>query len=219
MIKNNLKILIIILNILLVLIYLAGCSNDLTREKAFDLINKSFPISVYGRIWLFKNKHISQQEYNSMNQLANEGFVKVITQRDYFGNLVGSLIALDKLNKYLVPPNERKMVGDMNPLTTDVVYVCLAKRSMQSITGIRKDEKSNSAGVEFDYKLIDFTPLWKFALDRNGMVRGVTQEPSEFDQRKNTYQGGAVFKLYDDGWRLESLLGPFGWLMSSNLKY
>ena len=156
-----------------------GCStNELTREKAADILKEDFP-----RPYKFK-LYVSIPEQAKLaidSDLEEQGLITV----DHVQRAVDVgkpfIHFTDKAKPYLLETPEEN-------LKDDIQLIKIGDEEFGEVTGIKSEANGESATVEYTTELKNITPF-------------ASLMPKKI--KKTTATNKAKFSRYDDGWRLE----------------
>lgn len=192
--KNSCRVLIVFIVFTIFLCFVFGCGNNLTREKAFEMIDKNFPDLNTAKFYLVKNYIFDKNILLIMQQLASKGVIDIKeTYRTggYGGTVIGYTTYLTDLGRtYTIE------------ISKDHSYaiVIIGKRKLVKIKGMKFSNENKRAEVEFLWETVDLTPFGEFA--KNFNVQFIKLE-TDFRPYETFYPGTAIISLYDDGWRIE----------------
>jgi hypothetical protein len=185
---------ITIVSLMLLLIGLSSCGNDLSRGKAASLIEEAYQFPKPESIAIQKS-YIKK----SWNDPSNFPAICFVTDDMKYSNVSIMLDAMQ--SKQLIAIVERTTKsGECNFIWADValtdegrkylmnetdqkLVVRTAEIALNEITGIQMNEQSKTAVADFTLKRINITP---FATDNVAAPSG----------------GQVMFSLFDDGWRI-----------------
>lgn len=182
---------------ILFLCFVLGCGNNLSREKAFDIINKNLPKFITGDFQYGSRKmFVDRNDVHRANELASKG---VITLKfiEIFGPRVPiyDVLLTDEGKKYCV----NVMQGGNN------ASIIIGERKLIQITGMKISNDNKRAEVEFAWKVVNLSPFGKVIQNRKGYILNgsLIQEEMKIKSDETLYPGTAIISLYDDGWRVD----------------
>jgi hypothetical protein len=176
--------------ILASIISMLGCSNDLSRDKAREIIIKSlnYPIPATEPLDIGSKISADQMKLTWLESLKNEGLISYTYHGQNFMKFhVVSVSLTDKGMKYVLGGIYLPDFPAWSP-GLKYVNVKIAEKQFVEVTGIRLSGNKNEAVVEYTWKYANFTPFAK------GDLAG-------YDKNK-TYKEAVNMQLYDDGWRI-----------------
>ena len=196
--------------IILLLCLMVGCGNNLTREKAFEIINAALPKPIKGALpigdQLFHDH--SPRNLAIMKKLSNDGVINLVfISRPIPESQVYKISLTDKGKDFSIKFDKSGM-GSGTPM----FIILLGERSLVKISGMKMTNDNKKAEVEFEWKVVNLTPFGKALQNNSGISLGeLIQVEMPIKSNETIYQGTATLSLYDDGWRVakDSLkIGP-----------
>lgn len=195
MLSKTARSITIFLSLFIALSHPAFGGEDLTRDMAKEILNKSLGKAVltvsYSQIMRGEGGLIGTTMpcrppgvtwgnegplCSKLEALAKDGLIKY-TPQDYYG--ARKLFITAKGDQYI----DKDWLS--KPGNAQILRLILGEYSVDEITGIRKDN-NNHATVEYTLKLSNVTPFGNIV-------------PLNDNEKKRR----AEFSLYDDGWRLD----------------
>jgi hypothetical protein len=184
----------ILSGLFLFLFSLSGCGNNLSREKAFDLVNAALPKPISGFLEtgsgvLFHNH--TPIKLSTAKKLADDKVINfVFVAQPIPDSQVYKVLLTDKGKQYIVKGREGQTV------------ILLGERNLVKITGMKMTTDNKKAEVEFEWKVINLTPFGKVVQNQN-FNGGLLSAEMPIESNEKTYPGTASISLYDDGWRID----------------
>lgn len=154
--------------------------NELTREKAKEIIAKQYPQDDHG-VFLSSLPNVAALygiDITIYNQMENNGLI-IFSKPSMFGS---KNVMLTNKGKNFFIKKDRERLPD--GIVVDIYYVKTAILKFGEITGI-VNVSQNIAKVEYTVIIDDLTPF--------GQILGAN--PGVMNQTAN-------FMLYDNGWRI-----------------
>lgn len=159
---------------------LSGCnSQNLTREKALELITKQYPYPSVKGYYIFTDDPASSQAVIDAGMAAN-GYITVDKKLSLKRHPI--ITFTDKAKPFLLPVEEKEKADFIQRLR-------IAQEDIIDVTGIRLLGQGKKAIVEYTTQYKDLTPF--AVLEKDKLITG------KVNNRK------AYLSLYDDGWRVE----------------
>jgi len=174
----------------LILIIISSCTNnDLTREKATELIKANLPFDKIGKGEFLISSCMDYGNHGEDNQiLQNEGLLKIskINCEIGFTTLSGWRCSLTEKGKEFQLSQERRD-GYSDDMYIDV---CTMKYEFLEVTGVANSKNDNSAEVHFTITR-KLTPFGKVdrKLKKSNITDGVIEKTINCTR-------------FDDGWRI-----------------
>jgi hypothetical protein len=196
---NGKGTLLLLLTIVSILSF--GCGRNLTRERAFDLVNKNLPKYIIGYIMYGQRLIVFEEDIAWLNKLNNDGLIRAFFIEKSWGVPTYNIAVTEKGNKYCIGEikgDERIMLGDVNRKK-----IILAERKLIKITGIKQNPEKKEAMVEFTWKMENINEFGEAVKGKvyfkNGSLIQVSEKIPSNDKISD---GIAYLALYDDGWRV-----------------
>ena len=189
--------------ILSILLFIISCdSNELTREKAKEIIvmDKNYPKSAtynfsHGTI------RMDKQEMDGYKTLINAGLINIkILETEKWNMGYAKFLVLVSLTEQANDYVEGSTTQRSTNYKSKAYYVYktpvkIFDQLFNEITGIRVNDESNSAQVEYTEERTNYTPFHDFLRARYGPQ--VYKKPTLIER-------DADLALYDDGWRMNN---------------
>jgi hypothetical protein len=196
---SSTKVFCFLITALASIVLISGCSKDLSRDKAREIIINHFkyPIPVTKQLGIGSKIQAIQMSHEWLESLKHEGLIEY-TPHNHPQALsrVVSVSLTDKGKKYVV--------GDVGirewPNTGQkYVNVKLAEKHFIEITGINTSGDKKEAFVEYTWKYTNLSPFSKGWKDDS--LFGAFAGSVGYDEKKN-HEEKVHLVLYDDGWRI-----------------
>ena len=161
----------------LIALLLVSCgSEELTREKAAEIISKKYPKTIDWEVFTADPRHATRA---LETKLEDEGYIKI--QRTQSAADAGKpfISFTDKGAKYLLPATEKDK-------QYNVQRVKVGELHFKEITSVQEQGDGKQATVEYTVEHMHITP---FAQLSHYKLEGVKKEK-------------ALFALSDDGWTM-----------------
>jgi hypothetical protein len=164
-------------SVVLITLMMTSCDNNLSRSNAEKIIKASgeFPTEESYDIWGYPFQYGKGDFRKEYDVLAKKGLLK-ITPKDYY------TISLTESGK-------KHALTEANYLSV----VKIGQREFGEITGIKMDEKTMTAIVEYRLKRINLTPFGECA----------EAEPKIFEKHCQPLDRQIQMTYFDDGWRID----------------
>ena len=182
-----------------IVLAMCACSKDLSRSRAVALIRNSYvtvePVTVTLGTGEYPLTDVAtcRSENPLVAQMEALGFVRL--EPVHGGAFVSTLVSLtpagQQESKTWAKEPRGNFVLMLRKYKGDGWRVPIAKRDVVEITGITKQELMGMVMTEAQF-------TWTAAPTKMGTALG---------QRETSGRGQAMFRLYDDGWRLEHISG------------
>jgi hypothetical protein len=155
-----------------------GCStNELTRDKAADILKKDFPKPYEFKLYTSVPE---QAKLAFDSELEEQGLITVVRVQEVADIGKPFIHFTEKAQPYLLETSEED-------IRRNIQIVKIADVEFGEVTGVKSDASGKTAIVEFTTELTNLTPFAGL------MPRKI---------KKTTANNTATFSLYDDGWRL-----------------
>jgi hypothetical protein len=178
-----------------------GCGNNLTREKAFEILNINMP-KITGIMLMNVDLESNSDDIKRINNLASEGMISYRKQK-IFGDYerYGIIINLSKSKNYYLGGVRAELLPSAGH------KVVLAERKLVAVTGIKMFNNNKEAEVDFNWKIDNISPFGKAVQHRRGVITmgSLIHEEMPIGSENTQYSGTAFMSLYDDGWRIEKV--------------
>jgi hypothetical protein len=187
-----------LITVLASIILISGCSKDLSRDKAREIIINHFkyPIPVTKELDIGTKIMANQMSPKWLESLKHDGLIDYIYHQPFGLNHVVSVSLTDKGKKYVIA--DRGTRGWPNA-GQKFVNVKFAEKQFVEITGIRTSGDKKEAVVEYTWKYANLSPFSKGWKDES--LFGALAGSAGYDEKK-TYKEEVYLVLYDDGWRI-----------------
>jgi hypothetical protein len=182
-----------------------SCSGqkDLSRSQALELIRSSDKLKFTSAVYIETGQYVQQYAENKAlyNALSSAGLVEI--------NENPPVVAWNDVTK-MVPAAERvsltqkgtKALGLNGPTNGSWQFVTSNKIELLEVTGITKETTEPVAAVEFSWRPLP-NEIGDSLLRSNLDLYGRPVQAKE--QSNLPRRGGALFRRYDDGWRLQTI--------------
>lgn len=180
------------------IILISGCSKDLSRNKAREIIINHFkyPIPVTKELDIGSKIMANQMSPKWLESLKHDGLIDYTYHRAFGLNHVVSIFLTDKGKEYVV--GDRGTRGWPNA-GQKYVKVKFAEKQFVEITGVRTSGDKKEAVVEYTWKYGNLSPFSKGWKDES--LFGALAGGGSHDENK-TYKDQVYMAFYDDGWRI-----------------
>lgn len=165
------------------LLMLSSCSDELTRDKAENILTETFnyPYAEFHQFNVEKNR-LQATTPAHVNELAEMGLVDRVPYTSKYGHNYYQSAYSEKAKQYLKPNTTLTTSGY---LTGDFAVGTV---NIKEVTGIQFNEDKTKATVEYSTYRDNFTPF---------------SNRSSYDEWRSEIKNESVeFSLYDDGWRV-----------------
>jgi hypothetical protein len=180
------------------IVLISGCSKDLSRNEAKEIIINYFkyPISATKELDLGSKIMANRMSTKWLATLEREGLINYTYHNRLATDHVVSVLLTDKGKEYVVGD-----IGTRGWLSTGPKYVKVkfAEKQFVEISGIRTPGDKKEAAVEYTWKYGNLTPFSKDWKDES--LSSVRTGSGSYDENK-THKDQVYMALYDDGWRI-----------------
>ena len=180
----------------MIILIFPGCSNNLSRGKAEDLIVKKYNVPSIETIKIRKvylrgetMYSINQGDERIGNDLKSKGLITIVEDNEVTNNGFNRYTHWTKMNVVLTLEGKKYFISEHSEqlesgTIINVYEVKTCDISFGEISGIQEQEQLNVAEVSYNLVRKNITPI--------GMSYNITEGIIE---KKD------VFTKYDDGWR------------------
>ena len=199
--------------LIIFLFIVSGCGNNLTREKAFQILNNNLPKHITGLFCYGKLEvRTKDEDIARMAMLQREGVISwnYVKSANVFGTFLETYLVnfTPAGKKYYLEEAKSADIGMLGARTdimtgdTKIAKIIIGERQLIAVTGIKlKNDKE--AEVDFLWKA-NLSPFGKAVQQRRGYVTvgSMIYERMKIGPDDAQYSGKAFMSLYDDGWRI-----------------
>lgn len=188
-----------LVTVLMSVILVSGCSQDLSRNEAREIIINHFkyPVPVTKELDIGSEIISYRMSRKWLETLKREGLINYTYHRPIGLSDVVSVSLTDEGKKYVIGDIATRGWLKGAKAGQKYVKVKLAEKQFLEITGLKKSDDKIEAVVEYTWKYGNFTPFskgWRPLL--GALVRG-----GFYDENK-MHKVQVHMALYDDGWRI-----------------
>ena len=198
--------------------FISSCTNNnLTREKAFQILNNNLPKYITGLFCYGKLEvRAKDEDVKRMAMLQRDGAISwnYVKSANIFGETLETYLInfTPSGKKYYLEEAKRDDIGMLGARTdimtgnAKIAKIIIGERQLISVTGI-KLKNNREAEVEFLWKAI-LSPFGRAVQQRRGYVTigSMIHEGMKIGPDDTQYSGKAFMSLYDDGWRIEKAI-------------